>query len=321
MKKYKIILSAAIMVLMFGCSQQSEPLSIAFWNAENLFDLVDDPHKNDEEFALGGKKKITRQIYDLKMKHSAEVLKDLDAHIVGLCEVENRFVLEELNNAYSERDYSIIHFDSPDERGIDVALLYDPEYFRVTASRAINNPLPDGDVTRDILYVEGKYAGKTLHIFINHWPSNWGGVAESKPKRAATATLLVKEVRNIMNLNPAAEIIFLGDFNENPNDEHVRSLKTIGLTSLMLPLMDVPGTGTYVYDKKDYFYDQVIVSYGLQDGIDLTIAPNSLMVLDLPKYRQQKGKYAHYPFRFWAGNRLLGGYSDHLAVKVEIIKK
>ncbi|MEE8437049.1 MAG: hypothetical protein V3S22_01800, partial [Candidatus Neomarinimicrobiota bacterium] len=140
MKKYKIILSAAIMVLMFGCSQQSEPLSIAFWNVENLFDLVDDPQTNDEEFALGGKKKVTREIYDLKMKHCAEVLKDLDAHIVGLCEVENRFVLEELNRAYIERDYSIIHFDSPDERGIDVALLYDPEYFQVTASRAINNP-------------------------------------------------------------------------------------------------------------------------------------------------------------------------------------
>jgi len=310
-----------MLIFVMGCSQQSEPLSIAFWNTENLFDLEDDPNTRDEEFALGGDKNVTEKIYNLKLAQCAEVLTDLNAAVVGLCEVENRFVLEELNNVYKDRDYKIIHYDSPDERGIDNALFYDPQSFKVISSRAINNTLPDGDKTRDILYVQGKYAGEIIHIFVNHWPSNWGGVEQSKPKRAATATLLVKEVRKITNEYPAAEIVLLGDFNEDPNAEHVRSLMTVGLTSLMKPLMGQEGIGTYVWDKQDHFYDQIIVSYGLQDGLGLNIAEQGVTILDLPKYRQQEGDYAHYPFRFWAGNRLLGGYSDHLAVKVEIVNK
>ena len=117
-----------------------------------------------------------------------------------------------------------------------------------------------------------------------------------------------------------AEIILLGDFNENPNEKNIKQLEKIGLISLMKPFLGKPKTGTNVYRGKDYLYDQVIVNEKLFDNKSLSIVKESVYILDLPKYRQQEGNYKHYPFRFWAGNKLLGGYSDHLAIKVNIIK-
>jgi len=292
-----------------------EYLSIAFWNIENLFDLVDDPNKNDDEFSIGGRKNVTSEIYDLKIKQSAEVLLDLNADILGLCEVENLSVLQDLNRSFAKRDYDIIHYDSPDERGIDNVLLYDKSRFKVLNSRPIRNSLNNKDKTRDILYVLGQFQGDALHIFVNHWPSNYGGVEQSIPKRAATANLIKNEIKKIQSKNAYAEIVLLGDFNEDPDDVNVSSLEEVGLKSLMKPMIGKPNVGTYVYRGKDYFYDQIIINNGLNDNKNLTVVKNSVYILDLPKYRQQEGKYKHYPFRFWAGSRLLGGYSDHLAVK------
>ena len=293
-----------------------QSLRVGFWNVENLFDLEDDPTTRDEEFALGGKKNVTQDIYDLKLKNCAAVLADLNADVLGLCEVENYFVLDELNRAYDGRDYKIIHYDSPDQRGIDNALLYDPEVFNVIATKPILNTLPEGGPTRDILYVQGEYKGHTLHIYVNHWPSNYGGKKKAIPKRRATARLLANEIAEKLSNDPDAEIVLIGDFNEEPTDDNVSILKSVNMTSMMEPLMGQPQVGTYVYRGKDNFLDQIIISNGLQDEQGLTAGQAA--ILDKPKYRQQEGKYAHYPFRFWAGNLLLGGYSDHLAVYVEI---
>ena len=297
-----------------------EPLSIGFWNVENLFDLYNDPLKNDDEFAIGGKKNVDQQIYDLKLKNCSEVLRDLDVDILGLCEVENMQVLKDLNKFYNNRNYSIIHYDSPDKRGIDNALLYDKNRFSIISSNAIANTLKNGITTRDILYVVGEYQNTLLHIFVNHWPSNYGGKEKAIPKRTSTAELIIREIELIKKVDKHAEIILLGDFNENPDDINIKLLEQIGLTSLMKPLLRKPKIGTYVYRNKDYFYDQIIVNEQLKDIRNLSIVSESLYILDLPKYRQQEGNYKHYPFRFWAGNRLLGGFSDHLAIKVKLKK-
>lgn len=308
------------LMIIFLCSILcGQTLRVGFWNVENLFDLVDDPLTNDEEFAVGGKKNVNREIYDLKMKNCALVLRDLNADVVGLCEVENFQVLKELEQIYAERDYRIVHFDSPDERGIDNALLYDPDQFKILESKAIRNVLPSGSPTRDILYVAGKYKKVILHIFVNHWPSNYGGKEESIPERRATARLLANEISKILSQDPRAEILCLGDFNENPTDENVQILQSVNMTSLMTKMMGTPHVGTYVYRGEDLFFDQLIVSAGLQDHQGLTVVEG--FILDKPAYRQQEGKYAHYPFRFWAGDQLLGGYSDHLPVYVQITKK
>ena len=297
--------------------QQS--LSIGFWNAENLFDLENDPLKNDDEFSIGGRKKVNQKIYDLKIQHSAEVLSDLNVDILGLCEVENRKVLQDLNNSYKGRNYSIVHYDSPDERGIDNALFYDKNKFTIISSKPIRNTLKGGDKTRDILYVEGMYKNNKLHIFVNHWPSNYGGREKAIPKRFETANLVMDVIKKIQNKDKFADIILIGDFNEDPDEQNINHLTKIGIESLMRSMLGQHKVGTYVYRGKDYFYDQILINKGLKDQKYLSVVLESLYILDIPKYRQQEGNYAHFPFRFWAGNRLLGGYSDHLAIKVEII--
>ena len=316
-----IILRLLLLYFTLSCFVSgSDLLSIGFWNVENLFDLENDPSKRDDEFAIGGKKNVTSDIYELKIKRSVEVLTDLNVDILGLCEVENISVLSDLNNSYKDRDYKIIHFDSPDERGIDNALLYDQNKFSILASKPIENKLGGNDKTRDILYVKGAFLDVTLHIFVNHWPSNYGGKERAIPKRKATAELLMKQIKTIQKNDKLAEIILIGDFNEDPIDDNVKILEKLGFINQMSPMMGVRNKGTYVYRGKDYFYDQIIISEGLNTNQGLHILKNSIFILDKPKYRQQNGKYKHYPFRFWAGNKLLGGYSDHLATKIVLRK-
>jgi|TARA_Y100000994_G_scaffold41969_1_gene32798 predicted extracellular nuclease len=313
--KYKSLIIFGFLSLLYS----EEPLTVGFWNVENLFDLENNPNKNDDEFSIGGRKNVDQEIYDLKLKHCSEVLSDLNVDVLGLCEVENLVVLNDLNIAYPGRDYRIIHYESPDNRGIDNALLYDPDRFSIISSKPILNKLKNGGNTRDILYVEGNYQGRRLHLFVNHWPSNYGGREKSIPKRKSTAELIIKEIEMLQKSDEFAEIILLGDFNENPDEQNIKLLEKIGLTSLMKPMIGKSNIGTYVYRGKDYLYDQIIVNDQLQDDKNLVVVNDSVYILDLPKYRQQEGNYKHYPFRFWAGNRLLGGYSDHLAVKVKII--
>ena len=316
-----IIIRLLLLYFTLSCFVSgSDLLSIGFWNVENLFDLENDPSKRDDEFAIGGKKNVTSDIYELKIKRSVEVLTDLNVDILGLCEVENISVLSDLNNSYKDRDYKIIHFDSPDERGIDNALLYDQNKFSILVSKPIENKLGGNDKTRDILYVKGAFLDVTLHIFVNHWPSNYGGKERAIPKRKATAKLLMNQIKTIQKNDKLAEIILIGDFNEDPIDDNVKILEKLGFINQMSPMMGVRNKGTYVYRGKDYFYDQIIISEGLNTNQGLHFLKDSVFILDKPKYRQQDGKYKHYPFRFWAGNNLLGGYSDHLATKIVLRK-
>ena len=334
----KKILTIVILIfqymLHFGCSNGQNPeLKIAFWNVENLFDLENDPNTNDDEFVVGGRKSHTQKILDLKIEHLKEVINEIDADLFGFCEVENRFVCELLNSSLVEHNYEIVHFDSPDSRGIDNVLFYDPKKISITESRPIPVVLNRGGKSRDILYVKGIFSGIDLHIFVNHWPSNYGGKSKAIPKRAKTAVILKENIESILSKNHHAEVVVMGDLNEDPTDVNVLGIlnstlnietanyPSYHLYNLMASHLGKEKTGTYVYRGKDYFYDQILVSPGLVDSVGLTVKSKSVEIHDLPKYRQQDGKYAHYPFRFWAGNKLLGGYSDHLAVYTKIIVK
>ena len=319
----KNIFLLIFILFSFKCNNEiaSSNLSVGFWNIENLFDLIDDPDKRDEEFALNGKKKVTQKIYDLKIKNSVEVLSDLDVDLLGLCEVENKNVLNDLNEAFEDKEYKIIHYESPDERGIDNAFLYDPKKFKVLSSNSIRNVLGGDDKTRDILYIKGEFNLNLIHIFVNHWPSNYGGKEKSIPKRNFTSKLLLSEIQKINEVEVEPNIILLGDFNEDPDDNNVLLLESAGLTNLMMAMIDKEDISTYIYRGNNYLYDQIIVSNSILDKKGFTLVDSTAYILDLPKYRQQKGKYKNYPFRFWAGNKLLGGYSDHLAVKVDFVIK
>ena len=209
-------------------------------------------------------------------------------------------MMTELNRVYTDRDYAIVHFDSPDSRGIDCALFYDPTVFTVLESRAIKNVLPGNLPTRDIVHVQGTYQDQVLHIFVNHWPSNYGGKEKAIPKRAATANLVENVMLDILADDPDADILLIGDFNEGPVDSNILEFKDMKngqrsakpFTNLMDPLVGKSGVGTYVYRGQDNLLDQIMASSGLINSGPLKILPGSLEILDQPKYRQQEGKFA-----------------------------
>ena len=321
-----------VLLLLFSSCTVRQSLTIGFWNVENLFDLQDDPAKEDDEFTPQGDKQVTREILNLKLNHLTEIIREMNVDILGLAEVENRPMVEMLNNKYKERDYTIIHYESPDVRGIDVALMYDRHRFDVISSNPIPIDLGDHRPTRDILYVEGLYDDERLHLFVNHWPSHWEGTEITNPLRAKAAKVLRQEVNKIVASDPSAEIVIMGDLNDQPTAPSVATYLGCSLTqdsirvgeptlcNLMAPFIDKPDGGTCKYEGKDLVYDQIIVSPGLLDTKGLYMLPGSVELVDRPRYRQQEGPFKGYPFRFWAGDSLLGGYSDHLAVKVTVKK-
>jgi len=322
----KIFIIILITILVVGCARNTKSVEIGFWNVENLFDLEDDPIKNDDEFSLGGDKMVTQEILDMKLDHMVEVLSDLNVDILGLCEVENRKVLEMLNNKYPEKNYSIVHYESPDLRGIDAALLYDTNKFTVLDSYPIEIPFGTEAPSRDILYVEGTFNEAILHIFVNHWPSNYSGLERGTLRRSVAAEVLRPVLDKILQNDINANIILMGDFNEAPLAKAVQDVlnSTINLEEVaenqfqlwnpMAHIMGVENGGTYKYRGIDNVIDQFIVSKGLVDNIGLELYPSSVKVLNKDKYRQQEGDFTGYPFRFWVGDNLLGGYSDHMAI-------
>lgn len=322
----KRIILIPLMILLIGCGNKSNQIEIGFWNVENLFDLVDDPEKNDDEFALNGRKMVTQDILDMKLDHLTEVLVDLDVDILGLCEVENIAVLEMLNEKYTDRNYSIIHFEGPDLRGIDVALFYDPNKFEIIESKPITILFENESPTRDVLHVTGKFKEQKIHLFVNHWPSNYSGFERGAGRRKIAADFVRKEIDKILSEDINANIVLMGDFNEDPIAEAVKDILNSSvetdivksedgvLWNPMSHVMGVENSGTYKYRGVDNVIDQFIVSRGLIDDFGLELIPKSVQVLNKPKYRQGEGDYQGYPFRFWVGDNLLGGYSDHMAI-------
>ena len=329
----KIFIMTLITILLIGCDKSNNTINVGFWNVENLFDLENDPLRNDDEFSFGGQKLVTQEILDMKLDHLAEVISDLNVDILGLCEVENRKVLEMLNERYPEINYSIVHYESPDLRGIDTALLYNAKKFTVVDSYPIEIPIDDEDPSRDILYVKGTFYDATLHIYVNHWPSNYSGLERGTRRRSVAANILRKALDEILIEDENANIILMGDFNEDPLSVAVQNVlnSTIDseevaeniyqLWNPMVHIMGVENGGTYKYRGIDNVIDQFIVSKGLIDERGLELLQSSVKVLNKDKYRQQEGDFKDYPFRFWVGDNLLGGYSDHMAIHCKLYLK
>ena len=310
-------------------SSKTGPVKVAFWNVENLFDIIDDPKTNDEDYLIGARKNVTNETYNLKFQNISKVINQIMPDILGLCEVENRFVLNELNE-YLKINYKIVHYESPDQRGIDVGLLYNPNRVYIVESSPIKVILSSGKPTRDILYVHCKKDDISLHLYVNHWPSKYGGVKKTIPSRAKAAMTLRQHIVSLLKQDGDAEIVVMGDLNDEPHEPSV--LKHLGasldsssvhgdeniLWNLMGPWHKNPQGSTYVYAGEHMVYDHLIISMGLVDNKGLKLVNNSVGVFDGKEYRQHGGKYDGYPFRFWAGNRILGGYSDHMPIYLSI---
>jgi hypothetical protein len=242
MKHIKFQLTTLCFLILFSAYSQEKKKfkihTIAFYNLENLFDTINDPNKFDEASPMMELKTNRTEIYKKKVHNMARVIADIGSEttqnspvILGVSEVENREVLEDVVNdpLLLPKDYGIVHFHSPDARGIDVGMLYQKKLFTPLSTSShelkIYEDTPRKRVyTRDQLLVSGKLEGEMIHILVNHWPSRSGGEARSRPKRVAAAKLCKHLVDSLQVIDPYAKIFIMGDFNDNPTNASVKEV-------------------------------------------------------------------------------------------------
>lgn len=305
--------------------------TIAFYNIENLFDTFNDPFTNDDDFLPTSNKKWNRKKYEKKIYKVGSVIPqigdgkhDLHPAIVGLAEVENSLVLGDLINsdALKAINYGFIHFNSLDERGIDVALLYDKDIFKPHDSRTFNVFIQDEtgniDFTRDILLVSGTLNGEMLHLLVNHWPSRREGQDETAYKRMAAANKVVEIVNNLRAEDPHAKVIIMGDFNDNPDDESIRHLvKTVGLYNPMETLRSY-NKGSVTHRFTWNVFDQIMITPNFFETEEGTLKFENGAIFDAHFLTQYNGKYKGHPYRTFVGSKHKNGYSDHFPVYVTL---
>ncbi|MDR0763498.1 MAG: endonuclease [Bacteroidales bacterium] len=313
---------------------------IAFWNVENFFDCIDDTLKNDNEFTPFGTRAWGRKKYDAKCASLYKIIAALNAEqaliACGLSEIENARVLRDLCLGTPLRflNFGFVHYDSPDPRGIDVALLYRKDLFRVLASRAVPLVYSGDNVshTRDILYVKGITAPRycrldpqspdtvydTLHLFVCHFPSKFGGALETENKRYQAGRLLRFCIDTLLYAHPQAQIIAMGDFNGEPTEKPLQDGIGYGIdapiVNLMLPF--VGKKGSHKYHEKWSIIDHIIVT----DNLKLRIIPaDKAHIFDRPFLLMPDKNYmGQKVFRTFNGPKYLGGYSDHLPVYIDL---
>lgn len=320
------VLWVLVGIALTSCSQERSSC-IMFYNAENFFDTEDDPETQDDEYTPQGVKAWSYSRYKRKCDNLARLITALGGYelpvLIGLCEVENRAVLYDLlhHRLLNRKEYRVIHRDSPDRRGIDVAVLYDPGHFMLLHKVWLRLSCSfDADFrTREILYVKGVLNERdTLHVFFNHWPSRWGGVAGSKPKRICAARRLRECVDSLFKAERDPGIIIMGDFNDNPSDTsvyHILGAGRPGQGKLHNLAFDFEGTLKYQADWETF--DQVIVSdavyYGDEEGLKIRECAAFRADFLLMKDEKYLGKKL---FRTYLGPQYKGGFSDHLPVYI-----
>ncbi|MFH2141104.1 MAG: endonuclease, partial [Bacteroidota bacterium] len=316
--------------------------TIAFYNIENLFDTILSSDKGDSQFLPDSEKKWNSERYNQKIENIAKVISLINENenpeIVGLCEVENRLVLQYLvqNKYIKNSSYKIIHEESPDSRGIDVALLYREDEFTYLShiSIPVTFPFSKNSKVRDILYVKGVINNyDTIHVFVNHWKSRVGGMKETEPKRVFSAMILKNYTDSILKANTKAKIIAMGDFNDEPTNKSLNQLLDANnkqhnftefeLYNLMYDMHNINNRGTYFYNGEWNMLDNIIVSRNIiYDRIGLHTDYNSGKIFS-PDWLMSPDKNAKYniPFATFSGKTYKGGYSDHLPVYVTLFKE
>ena len=324
---------------IYAQDSMKHTMKIAFYNLENLFDTEDDPETRDEEFTPEGARRWNDHRFYKKIYSTFKVLVAMGEWeppaFVGFCEVENREVVNSLifDSPLKFRKYSVIHFDSPDKRGIDVAAIYRHDILKLLVARPLKVAGKNGlsEERRNILYAEFEIPGKdTIHIFVNHWPSRYGGYTETAGDRFKVAEILKDSIDKILIMKRDAKIILMGDFNDEPADmsllvlsgrQNVRDSGDSSLINLM-EQKDYLWQGTIKHEGQWFIFDQLLVSKALIsdetgvviDGRAEIFDPDFLLEDDL----QYTGKR---PCRTYNGYKYNGGFSDHLPVYLDLIVK
>ncbi len=317
----------------------STEMRLMFYNVENLFDHMDDSLKSDEEYLPTGSRHWTEERFQKKINNLARVIVGVGEYsmpeIVGLCEIENRYALYRFVNSALLKNfgYRMIHYESPDPRGIDVALIYLPQKFAPSQARPISIRFPFDTLsrTRDILYVKGvALSSDTLHLFVNHWPSRFGGYTETMPKRNYVAQVLRQKVDSILSRNAEAKIVIMGDLNDAPTDESVVKYLNATTDSTHLAknqLYNMMGgikidwkLGTIKSREVWETIDQFIVSQGLlHAGSGLSTTFHSAKIYNADFLLQPDDVwFGTKTFRTYNGMQYLGGFSDHLPIFMDL---
>ena len=314
-------------------------VTVAFYNLENLFDTINNPNVKDEEFTPQGSKQWTSGKYFHKLNNLADVISKIGVDkaqeppaIIGVSEIENINVLKDLVNTKKLKSYhyQIIHYDSPDRRGVDVALLFRNEYFKVTDSKTYRLTIPDKPdfKTRDQLLVAGILDNEQIYLIINHWPSRYGGEKRSRPLRNAAANLCKHIADSLLVIDPEAKIIIMGDLNDDPDSPSLKKYLKITLDTTLLskgyfynPMITLykKGIGSLAYRDSWNLFDNIILSPAF-------LKHNGYYFYQAHVFKQNfmlnnEGRFKGYPFRTFVGNNFMGGYSDHLPVYMFLIKK
>jgi endonuclease/exonuclease/phosphatase family metal-dependent hydrolase len=327
----------------FSQKKQFKVVCVGFYNLENLFDTIDHENVNDVEFTPSGSKAWTYDKYSDKLSRLAEVISQIATDIspdgpaiLGVSEIENRGVLEDLAKqpAIASRRYQIVHYDSPDYRGIDVAMLYNPKYYRLLESRSIPVNLPDIDglplITRDVLYTKGILDGDTVHIMVNHWPSRRGGEASTRALRSGCARLNREISDSLRTINPNAKIIVMGDLNDDPDNESVAVVlegkakaDNVESHQFFNPFYTPfkKGMGSNAYQDAWSLFDQVLISHGFIGKDSSGYKYYKSATFNKPFMQTKSGRYKGYPFRTFDGDNYMSGYSDHFPSYVVLIKE
>lgn len=337
----QFLLSVCLLVLItcnFATAQNQ--MAVAFYNVENLFDTINDPKKFDEEFTPNGNYRYTDKIYQKKLNNIAQVISKLandneskitikkGPAIIGLAEVENKKVLKDLINqpVLKSRKYKIVHYESNDSRGIDVALLYRPDVFTPFASRLVpvrfNYQNKKGH-NREILLVSGTIQQDTFHILVNHWNSRRGNQTETMLKRNQSAIACKRLADSICTKNPNAAVIVMGDLNDNPTDKSVTQYLSAKSNIHQMEQKDFynpfynlfkSGRGTCGHNRDWHLFDQILLCYSLTNNRPKSWQYSNVEIFNRSFNRNQFGKYKNFPYRSFSGQQFIDGYSDHFPV-------
>ena len=314
------------MCLWSSTTWAQEPFRVMFYNVENLFDAKDDTLKNDQEFLPEATRKWDYYRYKDKINKIARVIistgKDNIPDLVGLCEVENDSCLLDLikYSPLREAGYRYVMTHSPDERGIDVALLYQRGTFKLLEKQIIPVPLERlrKSPTRDILHVAGKViSGDTLDVFVCHMPSRSEGEKRTEPYRLFASQILKSSVDSLMKIRQHPYLLVMGDFNDTPHKPSVSQLHEVGLINMM----DDKSGGTYQYRGKWEILDQFLVSESLlNDNGRIHTVKDQSFIIRYPFLLEEDDKYGgEKPYRTYHGMKYQGGYSDHLPIAIDLI--
>ncbi|GHT48923.1 endonuclease [Bacteroidia bacterium] len=326
--KPKLIFILILFLLSSSVSAQNT-FRVMFYNVENLFDILDEPDKQDEEFTPDGIRHWSNKRYYNKLNNLSKVITSVGGWntpaLIGMCEVENDKVMRDLtlHSPIRNLQYQYVVTQSPDARGIDVALLYQRDQFKLLYQNDIRIHFPKNKhkKTRDVLHVTGKViTGDTLDVFVCHFPSRRGGQAESEPDRMHVASIIRTKVDSLQTIRTKAHILIMGDFNDEPSDKSIsKVLVNNDLHNLFLPLEQKSPIGSYKFGDQWNFLDQIIVSKNLlQKNHPFHVLTETATIFQadflLVNDRTHGGKR---PKKTFNGRKYEGGYSDHLPVFVD----